>query len=149
MDNKCKELELQIQALSDGETETFSDEDLSNIFSHLSDCRECRSKYSSTMQLKIAIKAKVDNPLPKEWFEQLEKKRSNKIMRRLGYFLVFIPYIILIGVGLNKLFNDSGENIIIKFSIATIILGFLILFTITIAERIKEYKTDKYKEIMK
>ncbi len=149
MDNRCKVLKLQIQALADGEIETFDDENLSNIFNHLSNCRECRSQYTATMRLKDTIKVKGDNPPPKEWFEQLEKKRSNKIMRRMGYFLVIIPYILLIGFGLNELFFNSGDNIIVKVSITTIIFGFLILFGITITGRIKELKTDKYKEIMK
>lgn len=149
MDNRCKELKLQIQALTDGETEAFSDEDLSKIFSHLSICSECRSQYTATMRLKDAVKVIGYNPPPKEWFEQLEKKRSNKIMRRLGYFLIIVPYFLLMGVGLSKLFFDSGEHIIIRGSIATIIIGFLILLTRTIIGRIKESKTDKYKEIMK
>ena len=149
MDNKCNELKLQIQALTDGETEAFSDENLSNIFSHLSTCGECRSQYTATMKLKNTIKAKGYNPPPKEWFEQLEKKRSNKIMRRLGYFLITIPTILLIGFALSELFFNSDEDIIVKGSIGTIIAGFLILLTITIIGRIKESKTDKYKEIMK
>ena len=143
MDNRCKELKLQIQALADGETEAFSDENLSNIFSHLSNCQECRSQYSATMSLKDAVKVNGDNPPPKEWFEQLEKRRSNKIMRRLGYFFVIIPSILLMGFGLSELFFNSGENIIVKVSIATIIFGFLILLGITITGRIKELKTGK------
>lgn len=149
MDNKCKELKLKIQALTDGETENFTDEDLLNMFRHLSNCRECRSQYTTTMRLKGTIKIKGNNPVPNEWFEQLEKKRSNKIMRRLGYFLIIFPCIFLTGFGFSKLFFYNGENIIIKVSIATVITGFLTLFIITVRGRIKEYKTDKYKEIMK
>jgi len=149
MDNKCKEFKFQIQALADGEIETFNDDNLSNLFNHLSNCRDCRSQYTTTMRLKDAIKVKGDNPPPKEWFEQLEKRRSNKIMRRLGYFLIIIPYIILIVFGLSELFFNSDEDLIVKGSIGTIIAGFLILLTITIIGRIKEFKTDKYKETMK
>lgn len=144
--SRCREYELKVQALIDGEIK--SDKEQLEIFTHLSECETCREDYNTISKLIGQVGLSEIEAPTEEWFELLEKKRSITIFRRIGYFLIIVPYILIIGVGLKELFMDRSEGLLIKGSIAAIITGFLLLLILTIMGRVKESKNDKYKEIM-
>jgi hypothetical protein len=48
-----------------------------------------------------------------------------------------------------SLFIDKGEGLFIKVAFGGILLGVFVILGVTIVDRIKESKTDKYKGVMK
>ena len=86
---------------------------------------------------------------PKEWFEDLKKKPVRRATSIFGQILFFGSYIRLFAYALFTLFTDSGEGLFIKLVIGGIVLGMLSLLGVTIADRVRESKTDKYKGVMK
>lgn len=148
MDNKCDKFKLQIQALADGEL-LLDDKQTSDLFLHLSGCSECRNGYYETVKFKSRLRVNGDFKPTEEWFTSIEKKRSNKVIRRIGYILILMPYLLIVGLGMWELFTDGSETLLIKGSIAAIISGVVLLLIYTIVGRVKESKTDKYKEIIR
>lgn len=148
MEDKCMDYKLQIQALADAELD-LNDTDTTKLFYHLSSCSSCRNEYYSTVKLKKSMKVAGDFKPSDDWMIQMEKRRSSKIVRRVGFFLMGIPYLLLISLGIWEFLKDDSEGLLIKIAIGSIISGVLLLLLYTIAGHIKESKTDKYKEIIR
>ncbi len=148
MESKCDDFKLKIQGLADGELD-LTDESSSDLFLHLSSCRECREEYHSLMNVKNRIKIEGSKQPSKELFIEFEKRRSSSVIRKIGYLLILVPYIIIVGIGMYELFRDGSEGLLIKSSFLAIITGIIILLIYTIKGRIKESKNDKYKEIIR
>jgi predicted anti-sigma-YlaC factor YlaD len=142
----CEQAKLQIQALLDNEIEEHQ---IAPLISHLESCYTCRNEYINFLKLQRKLAGiKIPEP-PKEWFEQL----PNKVLRRtsgiFGKVLFFGSYALLLGYALYSLLRDRNTQSIIKIGIGGIAVGFLVLLGITIADRVRESKNDRYKGVMK
>ena len=85
----------------------------------------------------------------REWFEDLEKKTARKTLAGFGKGLFILSYILLFLYAGYSVIIEKEANLVLKVSIIGILLGIVILLGIAIADRIKEGKTDRYKEVMK
>jgi hypothetical protein len=63
--------------------------------------------------------------------------------------LFFGSYAFLLGYALYTILSDRNTEVIIRLGIAGIAVGFLVLLGITIADRVRESKYDRYKGVMK
>jgi hypothetical protein len=143
---ECKDAKLKVQALIDNE---LPEENIDDVVDHIQSCYRCRADYISLLKLQRKMKGLQYPEPPKEWFEELQKKRGRRFTSGLGLILFVGSYLVLFGYALYSLFADSGEGLFIKIVIAGIIAGILFLLGVTIADRVRESKTDKYKEVMK
>ena len=142
----CEDMKLKIQALIDNE---LDEKEIPEVLDHISSCYQCRDEYIAFLKLQKKMKGEHVPEPPKEWFEQLAGKRLRKTGSVFGKVLFFGSYIVLLGYGLSQLFQAPDEGLFIKLLIAAIFGGLLILFGITVRDRIQESKTDKYKGVMK
>lgn len=149
MDKRCNEFNLQIQALADGEI--ISDgENTAELFLHLSSCKSCRDEYYNTVKLEKSFSSRSDEQPSEEWFMELERKRGSSLVRKIGYLLLLVPYIIMIVYSIYEMLQEGGsESLLITGSFITMIAGVLLLLGYSIRARFKESKTDKYKEIIR
>lgn len=149
MDNGCKDYKLEIQALADGEI--ISDgEKTAGLFLHLSTCKSCRDEYYETVKLAKTLGVSNLEQPTEEWFMELERKRGSSIVRKIGYLLLLVPYIIMIGFSIYEMLQEGGtESILLTGSFIAMIAGVLLLLGYSIRARVKESKTDKYKEIIR
>jgi predicted anti-sigma-YlaC factor YlaD len=142
----CEQAKLQIQALLDDEIE---EQQVAPLISHLESCYTCRNEYITFLKLKRKLAGIGIPEPPKEWFEKL----PNKVLRRtsglFGKVLFFGSYALLLGYALYSLLSDRNTDNIVKFGITGIAVGFLVLLGITIADRVRESKNDRYKGVMK
>jgi len=143
---ECKDAKLKVQALIDNE---LPEEEIDLVVDHMQSCYRCREDYVSLLKLQRKMKG-LQYPEPsKQWFEELAKKRGRKLTSAFGLALFIGSYIVLLGYALFSLFTDSGEGLFIKIVIGSIVLGALALLGVAISDRLRESKTDKYKEVMK
>ena len=143
---ECQDAKLKVQALIDNE---LPENDIDGVVDHIQSCYRCRDDYISLLKLQRKMKGLRHPEPPKEWFEGLKQKPGRKFSSFLGQVLFIGSYIILIAYALYTLFTDSGEGLFIKLVIGGIVLGVLFLLGVTIADRVRESKTDKYKEVIK
>jgi hypothetical protein len=142
----CEQAKLQIQALLDNEIE---EQRVAPLISHLESCYACRNEYITFLKLQRKLAGIGIPEPPKEWFEQLP---NNVLRRTSGIFakiLFFGSYALLLGYALYSLLSDRNTGSIIKIAVAGIAVGFIVLLGITIADRVRESKNDRYKGVMK
>jgi hypothetical protein len=143
---ECKDAKLKVQALIDNE---LADEDISPVVDHIQSCYRCRDEYVELLKLQRKMKGlKVPEP-PKEWFEELRNKPGRKFASFIGQIFFFGSYLVLAAYALYSLFTDSGEGVFIKLVVGGIVIGVLALLGVTIADRARESRTDKYKGVIK
>jgi len=142
----CEDIKLKIQALTDNE---LPEEEIAEVINHIENCYVCRNEYIELLKLQRKMKnIKVPEP-PKEWFEDLPKKVFRRLSSVLGKILFFGSYGALIAYALYSFFSDSGESTFLKFIVGALFLGILVLLGVTIVDRFRESKTDKYKGVIK
>ena len=142
----CEQAKLQIQALLDNEIE---EQQIAPLISHLESCYACRNEYISFLKLPRKLAGIGIPEPPKEWFEKLPNKVLRRTSRIFGKVLFFGSYALLLGYALYSLLGDRNTENIVKIGVAGIAVGFLVLFGITVADRVRESKDDRYKGVMK
>jgi predicted anti-sigma-YlaC factor YlaD len=142
----CTDAKLKVQALVDNE---LSEIEIDQVMDHVQSCYRCRGEYTELLKLQKKMKGLAYPEPPKEWFETLGKKPARKASSLLGQILFIGSYVLLFGYALYSLFTDSGEGLFIKLVFGGIVLGILFLLGVTVADRVRESKTDRYKGVMK
>ncbi len=142
----CEQAKLQLQALLDNEIE---EEQVTPLISHLESCYSCRSEYITFLKLQKKLKGLGVPTPPKEWFETLPRKVLRRTTSVFGKILFFGSYALLLCYALFSLLRDKNMELIVKIAVAGIVLGFVVLLGITVANRIRENREDRYKGVMK
>ena len=142
----CEQAKLQIQALLDNEIE---ENQVGPLISHLESCYTCRNEYISFLRLQRKLAGIGVPEPPKEWFERLPNKVLRRTGRVFGKALFFGSYALLLGYALYNLLSDRNTAGIIRIAVAGIALGFVVLLGITIADRVRESKDDRYRGVVK
>jgi len=142
----CEEARFKINALIDNE---LSREDALPLFQHLSTCESCRNEYLEQIELHRSLKAiKIPEPTD-EWYENFPKRLFRKISGIGGRIFFIGSYILLLAYALYQLFVSPETEIILKIIIGGLALGFIILLSVSITDRIKESKNDNYKGVIR
>jgi len=142
----CEEAGLKIQALSDNE---LADKDIQPVIEHIQSCYHCRQDYIDTLRLHRQLQgARLPEP-EKEWFQKLNASVSRKAAIGIGQIFFFVSYLALAAYALFSFFFQSGTDILLKIIVSGSILGLLILFGVTIRDRLYEKKHDKYEGVEK
>jgi hypothetical protein len=86
---------------------------------------------------------------PQDWLARAEKKISRRISRGAGLFLFLGSYVALLGYALFTFFREPSVPLIVSILVGSLVLGVVVLLANAIADRVRESKTDKYREIIR
>ena len=142
----CENAKYKIQALVDNE---LPEEEISEVLDHIQTCYKCRDIYIDFLTLQRKMKGLKSKEPSKEWFERTEKNFLYKSSSFIGKLLFFGSYILLLVFGIFSFFSDSATGVHIKLVVRGIIAGVLVLLAITLYDRFREGKEDKYKGVIK
>ncbi|MFP4364628.1 MAG: anti-sigma factor family protein [Spirochaetia bacterium] len=142
----CEDAKYKIQALVDNE---LPEEEISTVLDHIQSCYRCRDIYIDFLTLQRKMKGLKSREPSKEWFEKTEKNFLHKASRSIGVLLLLGSYVLLLAFGIFAFFSDSATGIHIKLAVGGIVIGVLVLLGITLYDRSRERKEDKYKGVMK
>ena len=143
---ECDDAKLRVQALVDNE---LDEQEISDVIDHVQSCYRCRDDYVELLKLQRKMKGIRHPEPPPEWFDGLQKRVGRRLTSLLGQVLFIGSYIVLIAYAIFAAFSDKSEGLFIKMVIGAIVAGVLFLLGVTIADRVRESKTDKYKGVMK
>ena len=143
---ECKDAKLKVQALVDSE---LDEQDISPVVSHIQSCYRCRDDYVELLRLQRRMKGIRDPEPPKEWFESLNRRVGRRFTSLAGQILFVGSYAALVGYAIYSAFVDSGSSLFIKLAIGAIVVGVLTLLGVTVSDRARESKTDRYKGVIK
>ncbi len=142
----CNEAKLKINALIDNEIE---EKDIDPLLEHLNACQSCRNYYKETLKVSREMnKIKIPDTSD-EWYYSFRKKFLRKTGGILGRALFIGSYILLILYAFYQIFISREEKLAIKLILGGILAGIIILLGVTIADRIRESKHDKYKGVIR
>lgn len=143
---ECEEARLKAQALADNE---LDEKEIPEVLHHLESCYRCRNEYIGFVSLQKQLKG-ASYPRPgEEWFEERYKKRSRKAGSAIGQVFFIVSYIALIVFAVTEVFRDPEVSLFPRILTGGIILGIIVLFAVTLGDRIREKKTDRYGDVQK
>jgi len=141
-----EELKLKIQALVDNE---LDEAEIPTIMDEIEGSYEMRNEYVELLRLRRRLSAIPFPEPPEEWFEKAARRRGRRLFGWTGNLLFVGSYVALLGYALLTLIRGSEASTWVKVGVAGIAAGFIVLLLRAIADRIRESRTDKYKEVMK
>jgi len=71
------------------------------------------------------------------------------LTRGISWLLILVGIAIIVGFAIYQFIQEPGVEAIVRVAIFALFIGFFLLLVSILIERLKEYKTDKYKEIDK
>ena len=123
--------------------------DVAPMISHLESCYRCREEYIQLLNLQKKMKgASIPQPR-KEWFEELPRRVLRRTTGLVGRIFFIGSYVLLLGYSLYHLFASQDADLFVKLVIGGTVAGFFVLLGVSISDRLRESKTDRYKGVMK
>jgi pilus assembly protein TadC len=138
------ELILRIQALADNE---LPEDEIPEVLNQIEGSYEYRDLYINLLQ----VKSKTTPQLP-ELSEPVYRKIRNKTTRALsttiGIILFLGSYLLLFAYFLFSVIVQPQTVLLVRIVVGIGAFGGFLLLLISLIDRIKEKKTDKYKDIL-
>ena len=143
---KCEEAKFKISALIDNE---LTEQDIQPFFEHLSVCISCRKEYMEQLELHKHLNNPAVPEPSQEWYQTFHKTVLRKITGIGGRIFFIGSYFLLIVYAVYRLFISSDTELLLKLIIGGISFGFILLLGVSIADRIRESKDDRYKGVIR
>ena len=126
----------------------LSAEERQEVNNYLTRCSKCREEYESLRESSGKLNTISFIEPTDEVLKYLWKSPFSSLMRNSALFFIVGGYVALAGYGIYN-FLISGELTFPKIAVVAIIFGFAFLLFSVIRERIKTYKVDPYKEVVR
>lgn len=137
---------LRVQALVDNELPA---QDIRPTLEMIQSDKALQQEYAEMLQLRRSVGPGPSTRVPEAWVEKAEQSVRRKAGRSLGIMLLVGSYAILIGYALFTLFESPETPLIVAILISASVLGFLFLLANAIGDRLRERRTDKYREVIR
>jgi anti-sigma factor RsiW len=141
----CEEFGQELMAYIDGE---LKGEDKTRMEQHLAECAECAEEVRAYEKVRDLAKQLRFREPPPEFWDEYPKGVFDRIGRGIGWILVIGSGVVFAIFGLYCLWT-SREPFVEKVCITGLLLGFGILLYTVARRRVREAKTDPYKEIIR
>lgn len=130
----------------DGE---LSQEEKARLEAHLKECDKCQQSLAEYKKLReVSSTMRFKEPKDAIWDKQWHRI-ANTLTRGISWLLIAVGIAIIVGFAIYQFIQEPGVDAIVRVAIFALFTGFFLLLVSILIERIKEYKTDKYKEIDK
>ncbi len=144
--NACNVVQEKLSAYLDGE---LTQQEGQKVDVHLRDCDRCRSVFEDFRRLRADIKdLEYPEPSEAEW-SNVMAGFTFKATRGLGWLLWAGGAVVLVIYGIYAFATDPAVKAFERVAVLAIILGVVLVFLTVLAERLKSYGHDKYKDVEK
>lgn len=134
----------------DGE---LTPEERADVEQHLRSCDECKKELEAFQKLKEVTGAMRYADIPEHVWENYWHGLYRRLELGLGWILLSIGVVLLLGFGLFCLIKDfflaPAEPLLVKIGVGAGGLGLIVLLVSIIRERLFAYRHDRYKEIQR
>lgn len=130
-----------------------SDKEIEEFKAHIRTCKECRAEYGEFRNLEdfmsqIKLKDLTDEARTAYW-----RSLYNRLERGLGWILLSLGAILLMGFGVFMLIKEFVINptvsIVLKIGVCGILAGIIVLLVSVVKERFFTRRYDKYSKEVK
>ena len=148
VDSSCKNIQIKIMALLDGELDST---ELIEIRKHLDICERCSADYASLKKVKEVMGDMNFKKLPEFYWDDYWTHVYNRIERGISWLFISLGAIIILCFSgwelLNALIADQNFHPLLKCGIFILMVGAVILVISILREKIMVRRVDKYQEI--
>ena len=137
---------IRIQALADNE---LPESEIEAALEAIQGSYAYRSEYAQLLRMRRRLGRGPSVRPSEDWLQKAEKRISRKVSRGLGTLLFIGSYVSLFGYALYTLIREPDVPIIVVVLIAGGVLGFVFLLGNAIADRVRESRNDRYREIIR
>jgi predicted anti-sigma-YlaC factor YlaD len=137
-------IEEQLSGYIDGE---LTQQERQRVRLHCDQCPRCRRKLTELTELRRRMgKARLSLVGEDKWRETMNDA-GNNVLRRLGWILFIAGLLVIGGIGLVAFIGDDSISMSTKLALTAAYGGLAILFVSVLRQRLRERKTDKYKDV--
>ena len=141
----CEEIGDRLMAYLDDE---LSDEERTQMENHLTSCEPCREDIRAYRRMReLSRQLRLREPPPEFW-DEYPQGVVNRLGRGIGWMLIIGFGVVLTLYGIGCLWI-SEVPLLVKACVTGVLLGFGILLLTLVRQRLREAKTDRYKEIIR
>jgi hypothetical protein len=140
------DIHLRIQALADNE---LPEEEIPRVLAEIQGSYEYRDEYAELLRLKRKLAgAPVPEPRP-EWFLRVQRSLRRRVFGGLGVVAFVGSYAGLLLYAVITVVRRNAFPSLVLAALAVGGGGLLVLLVLTIADRIRESRDDKYRGVEK
>jgi anti-sigma factor RsiW len=140
----CPLIEAMLSAYLDGE---LTQQNRQRAEVHVQTCDACRKKLAELQRIRDGIGAlPYPEPTEEQWSRMMQTTIT-KTGRKLGWLLGIGGGLIWAGYAAYAFVTDSSIAALIKIGAAAVVTGLALLLVAVLIERLRERKSDKYKDV--
>jgi predicted anti-sigma-YlaC factor YlaD len=142
----CNRIETDGMRYLDGE---MSSDERIEFERHVASCDDCRAGMREMAALeRLTGMLTIRDPMDDFW-ERYWKSIFRRLERKIGWILLILGAVMIAGWQIYHAVTDFGRITFGKVALVVLIAGALILLVSVIRERIHQYRTDRYRDIMR
>ncbi len=145
-DIPVEDVRMKIQALVDNE---LPESEIASVLEEIRGSYEYRAEYAELLRLRRRLSAGPVPPVSSDWLTRAERRISRRISRSVGVTLLIGSCVALLGYALFTLFADPDVPRPVIVLVALGVAGIVALIANAIADRMRERRTDRYREIIR
>lgn len=138
------DVRLKIQALVDNE---LPESEIEPVLERIQGSYEHRREYAELLQLRRRLGTGPAPRVSEDWLDRAQRRISRRVSRGIGTVLFLGSYVLLVGYALYTLVRDPEVPVIVSVLTVSAVAGIVVLLGNAIADRVRERKTDRYREI--
>lgn len=140
----CKRIEEHLSAYLDGE---LTQQNRQGVEVHVEACPGCGRTLEELSRIREGI-SRLDQPQPsEEQWSKMMRITITKTSRGLGWLLGVGGALVLVGYGVYEFATDDTTGALVKFGVAAVSCGALLLLLSVIIDRVRARKSDRYKDV--
>ena len=125
---------------------TLPQKEAQRVRLHVEDCEECRALFSELRTLRETVMSTHFKMPPEDRWPELPRTRSSRFTRSLGWLLTISWLVVITGLALWRFLSETGDPLEV-FLVLGLPGGFVLLFLSVLLDRIRDYKTDRYRGV--
>jgi len=149
-ETRREEARMLMMAALDGE---ISPQERQRLDGMLAEDDRLREEWRRMTEVKEATGSMGYSPPPEEVWDRYWTSVYNRIERGIGWVLVSLGAIVLIGYGiwqwLERMLADTGMPFFLKAAVFAVLIGLLILIVSVLREKISMGTRERYKEVQR
>jgi predicted anti-sigma-YlaC factor YlaD len=115
---------------------------------HLEDCAACREELADLARLRQATRTTPFLPPGDDGWDERPRGLPSLLTRRLGWTMVLAWAAVVLAFAVWQL-ATAPEDLGVKLLVASPTAGVALLFLSVLLDRLRTYKTDRYRRVLK
>jgi len=144
--NECEAVKPLLSGMIDGE---LTPEQAVAVNRHLTRCDACRMHYEELREAcapldELGVAAVENVRLGRLW-----KRPGNRLAKSVGWLMLLGGWLFLMGLAAVEFARDRAVGLALKFAVASMLGGLVLLLGLALRRRLVEQRSDPYREIEK